>query len=376
MKVKANRRGLLDALAAVGSATAGRTTVPELRMTRMESGEDGSLSLSATDLEIYVTYRTAGAEVERAGVLLVSPDRLRDWLKKGTDDTVTIEATAKGALARSASGKVELVTGDPDKFPPRTGPDPAGPHWAVSAGTLRKMAHRTLYATAKDDKSFALSGALFELDGTAARMVTTDVKRMPVQEGEAVPSAPDLPAAAVLVPEKALAVLLNALGDDAEPVRIAVSEGQAAFATERATITTALIVGRFPPYRDIIKGFEKPAKLRITLPAPALLTTVERAAVVCDDEVNRVTLTITPGRLVASAASASRGEAEETLELPGYDGPAFAAGFQPNYLTEFLKAVGDGAVLLKAKDGKSATVWEFGADHKCLIVPLNPDGDD
>jgi DNA polymerase-3 subunit beta len=174
-----------------------------------------------------------------------------------------------------------------------------------------------------------------------------------------------------LVPLKTIALLERNLMDDNELVRIGLRTNDALFQTERAMIYTSLVQGKFPPYRDIISKTRKDSTIHIPLPADAFLSRVRQAAIMTDDESQRVDLAFSAGKLTMTARGANTGSSEVTLDLPEFSGPDAEIAFDPQYLVEFLRAIdGEPTVTLEMSTGAKAALFTCGADYVYLVMPL------
>src|SRR4029077_21247595 len=87
-----------------------------------------------------------------------------------------------------------------------------------------------------------------------------------------------------IVPTKAMALLERNLHDDEEVVKVALRPNEVLFKTERATIYSRLVEGRFPPYKEILP---KKGNARIPLKVPAFLTTPRQGGSTTHDHSTR-----------------------------------------------------------------------------------------
>jgi DNA polymerase-3 subunit beta len=260
-----------------------------------------------------------------------------------------------------------------EEFPDLPAFDDGGRYHEITAGVLRTMIRRTAFAADKKDSTrFALSGVLWEAEGKLARLVATDSKRLAVCEGPAtLYGPPEATKGSHLVPAKTMALLERNLTDDGELVNVALRPNEALFKTERAMIYTRLVEGRYPPYRDIIGQTRKTASVKVPLPVDAFLSRVRQAAIMTDDESKRVDMTFEPGKVTMQARGADTGSSEVELPLPEYDGPEVQIAFDPQYVTEFLRALeGEPTVTLEMSDGGKPALFQCGDTYRYLVMPL------
>ena len=90
-----------------------------------------------------------------------------------------------------------------------------------------------------------------------------------------------------------------------------------------------------------------------------------------DDESQRIDMTFAPGSVKMTARGANTGSCDVTLDLPDHAGDKIEVAFDPVYLSEFLRAVDDDAVVvLEMIDGKRPAVLTCGDDYSYLVMPL------
>ena len=98
---------------------------------------------------------------------------------------------------------------------------------------------------------------------------------------------------------------------------------------------------------------EKDNNKSITVSGEELNSAIQRVAQFADERSRAVRLRVEKNELKLSASSTETGESEDSIETT-YDGETLTIGFNAQYILEFLKAVGAGAVKLELKDSQSA----------------------
>lgn len=373
MKVTCQRDSLLTACQLVSAAVAQRTTKPVLSNIKATAHDD-ALTLVAYDMEVGIRYELRGITVARAGSCILPITELVKILRESTDPDISLDAGDESIVAKTSGGRFEMPSLDVNEFPDIPAFDDGGRYHEVSAGSLRTMIRRTSFSADKKDTTakFSLTGVLWEAEGQEARLVATDTKRLAVCHGPAsVYGPPDTVKSIHLVPLKAVSLLEKNLTDDNELVRVGLRANDALFQTERATIYTSLVQGKFPPYKDIIAKTKKEATQRVALPAVSFLSRVRQAAIMTDDESMRVDMAFDAGVVTMKARGAKTGASEVTLDLPEYNGPRTEIAFDPQYLVEFLRAVeGEGTVTLEMSTGLRAALFHCGDQYSYLVMPL------
>src|SRR5262249_2243719 len=144
-----------------------------------------------------------------------------------------------------------------------------------------------------------------------------------------------------IVPTKAMNLLDRLLQDGGETVKISLRPNEALFQTERATVVTRLVEGRFPPYQELL-GKKLPTK--IPLDAGRFHTAVRQANIMAGDESKRVGFKFTKGKLTLEAHGHDTGRAKVELPLE-YDGKELNINFDAAFLIDMLRILAADAPL-------------------------------
>jgi DNA polymerase-3 subunit beta len=370
MKVTCQVDGLLAACQIAQMAVAARSTIPVLANVKAVAHDD-ALVLMATDNEVGIRYELRGIKVSRAGAAILQVGRLVNILREATDTEVTIDAGEETTRVTMRGGKYELPSGDPAEFPDVPTFDAAGRFHEISAGVLRTMIKRTAFAANRKDNSprYSVNGVLWEATGKSARLVATDLKRLAIADGpcELHGKADDKPPSH-LVPLKAIALLERNLSDDGERIRVALNTNDALFQTERATVYTRLVQGKFPMYQQIVP---KKSNVKFPLSVPDFASKVRQAAITSDDESKRVDFHFSGQKVTMQARGPETGSSEVVLELAEYPGDEIDIAFDPAYLTEMFRAIdGEPSVVLEMSGREKPAVFRLGEHYLYLVMPM------
>jgi DNA polymerase-3 subunit beta len=207
------------------------------------------------------------------------------------------------------------------------------------------------------------------LEGDQCRLIATDSKRLALASGTAKSvGGHDTKGQSHIVPTKAMALLERNLHDDDETIKVALKPNDVLFRTERATIYSRLVEGRFPPYKEILP---KKANARIPLAVGPFLTAVRQAAIMTDDESKRVNFHFAAKKLTLAAHGAAAGRSKVELPLE-YDGAPIEIAFDPSYLVDMLKVLApEDPLSLELNDGSKPALFKSGGDYQYLVMPLS-----
>jgi len=367
------RKDLYEAVQTVGRAVSGRSTLPILSHILAQPQGDGSLKLTATDLEMWMEcslparlQASLDAEDETAG--FTAPARVfTEMLAALPDADVHLERPDGGnkVQVRCARSDFNILGLPAEEFP--APPDvTATASFSLPGELLRDMIRHVLFAVSKDDTRPILTGVLLAFDGKTLKMVATDTHRLAVRTAKL--EGGDGTATAI-VPARAMNELLRLAGDD-ETVTVSLAAGQARFEVGTTTMVTRLLEGQFPNYERVIPtSFDR----KLTLETEEFARAVKRAAIVARDNANRVVLETEGAQLVLSAESGTVGSVREEIEV-AREGDDIQIAFNAVYLGDVLAVSETEGVVLELTEplrpGILRPIGEKATDYLCVLMPM------
>jgi DNA polymerase III subunit beta len=340
MKLSIGKEQLLSALGIAARGASTRSAIQTLAGVMIRAG-DGRVELQATDMELGVRVEVDVAP-ERDGVAVVPARLLLDVVRSLPKDDVTLEY-------RSSQGDVELVSG-PARFHLRTLPADEFPNLPevgdaaivrVPARAFVETVGRVARAASRDETRPHLTGVLVSAAEKELRMVATDSYRLSVKE-TALEEALDGTLEAN-VPARTLQELARVAGTEADgQIEIASLEHQVVFRVGPVTLSSRLVEGRFPNYKQLLpEAFEH--ELRVS--GTEVLEVVRRISLLAQKNAP-LRLKFSEGTLEISAQTPDIGEASEALPIP-FKGDELEIGFNPDFLREGLESVEGDELVLK-----------------------------
>lgn len=362
MKLSVNRQELGHGLTAVSGIVATRTPKPILQCVMLDVQPD-QLILSTTDIEVGMRFAVAQVDVAKTGVALVNAETLLRIVRESSDDVVDLELDNGFLHIRGQDSHFQIVVSDPEEFP-AVPPFDESPDLQVAAATLQRLVEWTIFACAKESTRYAINGVLLENKDEFLSLVATDGRRlsrgMCALEGASQPSR-------AIVSAKALSIFLRLPMDADEQIKIKVTKNQLFLQSHSATISSALVEGNFPNYKEVIpQDADKQAELNTA----ALLSGLKRAALLTNEESRGVRMAFEKNKLVLSSRAPEQGEAQVQLPVK-YNGTPMTIGFNPVFLIDALKAVHTDTVTLKLKDPQKPGVLQSQEEFIYVVMPVN-----
>lgn len=362
MKFRSERDVLVEALSATARAVSTRAVGATTGLHLAVKGNE--LVATGTDLDLSIR-----AEIEVIGIddgAAVVPARLvADAVRHLEPGAVTIEANDERADISAARSKYSLRSFPAADFPSLPSPSPAST--SVPAGELTEALRQVVRASSSDDARPLLTGVLFTNDGGTLRLVATDSYRLALRD------LPDRKAIAgdtdLLVPSRALSELQRCCGslpDDAE-IGVSVSETEVAFRAGSTTISSRLIDGAYPDYRQLI-----PASYpnRLHLGKETVLAALRRARLLVRDNTTSVRLTMHSTGVDLRVVSHDVGDVEETVD-GDFSGEELTIAFNPTYLIDGVDAVTGDEVIIETSDS-ARPAMVHGGEHDAFRYLLMP----
>ena len=317
---------------------------------------------------------TFAAQVDESGVLTLPAKLLGDIVSRlpnedidisedDDDPVVTLSCSAGRYQVRGLSAE------DYPKLPEIEDVEPV----QISADALIEGLKGALFATSSDEAKQVLTGVHLTAEDDSLEFAATDGHRLAVvttiEETDGATPAIEMN---VTIPGKALRELERILQTYAssEPVSFQLNPTQAVFDLGQQRITTRLLEGQYPNYRQLIpKQFER----QLTVDRKQLVSSLERIAVMADQRNNIVKLSMTneTQSLALSVEAQEVGSGLETLpaQITGED---LDIAFNVRYLLEGLKALPTSEIQVQCNSATSPSVLTplGGAKMTYLVMPV------
>ena len=328
------------------------------------SAQDGSVSITATDLEVEMVAR-AEVRVDAPGEITVPGRKLHDICRAVPDGTnVEVSLSGERVTVKAGRSRFTLSTLRAADFP-TVEQIAAKQTLRLTRKDLRRLVEKTHFSMAQQDVRYYLNGLLLETESKKLRAVATDGHRLALSEIE-------LEAAAardeqLIVPRKGVLELNRLLEGDGD-VEIGLGQNHIRVQLDGIRLTSKLIDGRFPEYGRVIPN--QPRNV-ITADRNLLRQALQRTAILSNEKYRGVRLELSSNSVVLQANNPEQEEAVETIEVD-YGGEPMEIGFNVNYLLDALAAVDSEQVEFGVTDGNSSCLIREpgGNGTKFVVMPM------
>jgi DNA polymerase III subunit beta len=329
---------LVDALTTAGRAAGRGGSLPVLSGLRLQlEGDRLELTGSDLDLTISATVKVAGEEDGKA----VLPARLALEIIRLLEPGA-VELSTDGTEGRIVGGRSEfsLHLMPVEEYPQLA--EPGGDSVTLDTGQFAEGLRQVVPAASSDESRPILTGVMLTAEGGGLRLVATDSYRLAVR---------DLPGTSVLeegqsvlIPSRALQEVARMLSDG-DDLEIVLGERDASFVVGGVRLSTRLIEGEFPSYRNLIPENHPN---RVMVGRHALIEALRRVKLLAREGAPvRLTFDTDSVRLVA--ISQDVGQASEELDAK-YEGAELTVAFNPEFLLEGLEVTAGDEIALETVD--------------------------
>jgi DNA polymerase III subunit beta len=341
MKISLSSSELLTQLQTATRVASTRSAVQALSGVMISAREGSSPELLATDMDVGLRMPLS-AEVSRPGAAVLPARLLLDVARSLSADRLTMEL-------RAAEQDVELICGATtfhlrtlraEDFPSLPEPAPES-RVALPAAAFVETISRVARSASRDETRPVLTGILISASGRELRMVATDSYRLSVKETEL--EEPLEGSLEANVPARALQELARIEQQTAaETVAVSVGQNQAIFELGDVVLSSRLIDGQFPNYRQLLP---ESVEHELRLSSAEVAEVVRRISLLAQKNAP-LRLSFTEGTLAVSAQTPDVGEASEAIPVP-YHGELFEIGFNPEFLRDGLESIDTDELVLK-----------------------------
>src|SRR5215212_127925 len=362
------QENLARGLSVVSRAVSTRSTLPVLANVLLKT-EDGGLKLTATNLEIGITYWVPG-KIEVDGATSVPARLLTDLVNSLPGGEPIVLELGDGETLHIRSGRFESnIKGiSADDFPTV---QTAGerPITRIPQKVLRQALEETAFAAASDEARPILTGVLAKFEGDQLTLAAADNYRIAVKTITVLDPVEET---SVVIPARALHELGRVLADSDEPVSIVLahSRNQLLFHLDGVDLVTRLIDGQYPNYQSVLPASHA---TRAVLDREELLRSVRPAALIAHESANIVKLGVglDGDGAISVSANAEVGDHIGRVEA-AIEGDGTTIAFNARFLADVLEKVDADQFALELNGPLSPGVFKPIGDDRYVhvVMPL------
>jgi DNA polymerase-3 subunit beta len=366
VKLSVMQENLARGLSVVSRAVSTRSTLPVLANVLLKT-EDAGLKLTATNLEIGITYWVPG-KIDSDGSTTVPAKLLTDYVNAlQGGDRIDLELQP-GETLNLRCGRYEshLKGIDADEFPAI---QTAGerPTTRIAQNVLRRALEETAFAAASDEARPILTGVLARFEGDTVTLAAADNYRIAVKT---IPILDTVSETSIVIPARALNEVVRLLADVDDPIDVVLAQGrnQILFHLEGIDLVSRLIDGQFPNYQQVLPQSHT---TRAVLDREELLRAVRPAALIAHESANIVKLQLSANgdAGITVSANAEIGDHVGQVEA-AVEGDGTTIAFNARYLADVLTNVEAEQFALELNGPLSPGVFKPVGDDRYVHVVM------
>lgn len=364
MKIVVLRDNLLEGLTAVERAVGESANLPILKNVLLASRE-GSVTLTATNLELAVTHEVSGKVLE-VGEITCPFGILNSIMKNVAAERITLERSAKKLVVTTDNYEAQIQTQDARDYPLIPEVDEAAPRVSFPASVFADALESVMVATQYTDIRPEISGVLIRFYDEGVTFVATDSFRL----AEYVLVGKDfgghtLDAIVPLRTAEEILRIVSGIPKDGT-IQIAVDSNQILVRTSATKIISRLIDGRFPEYHAIIP---KELKSEAVVPRQEFAQAIKLTSAF-SGRANNLTLTVGENKKIMELVSGDAAVGENRYRIPiKLKGDKFSVGFNWRYLLDGLKIYdGESVVIGVNAPDRPVVIRDPSARHLTYVV--------
>ena len=364
MKLECKIEEIKNKISQVEKITGKNLTLPVLSsILLVASGK--SLKLRSTNLSLGIEVEIP-AKIEKEGVLAVSGLVLNNIFSNVfQNENIYLESVGGNLLIQTKKSKIKLKSQPHDDFP--TIPRVVGVNFDIESKKLIEGIKSVYYSSSVSDIKPEISSVFMYTNEENLVFVSTDSFRL-AEKKIKMKGLEEI--SGILIPFKNISEILKVFGDFTGILKVCFNKNQISFSSDNIYLTSRVIDGVFPDYRQIIpKNFSTNA----TILKQDLLNALKLSNIF-SDKFNQVNLSIKPKEKVFELSSANNDVGENKTHLDAaMTGEDVELGFNYKYFLDCFQSIITDSVSIKFSGASSPIVISPVSDSSFtyLIMPMN-----
>ncbi len=365
MNIECIKNKLAYAVSKAERITGKNITLPVLACILLEA-ENSTLTIKSTNLDLGLEI-TIPVKVIKPGKVAVSGSVLYNFISNITNDKNVMLEVVDGNLKVSTKHTESLIKAFPvDDFPniPKVNSDKP---FTFNVPNLIKGFKSVMYSSSVSTIRPVLSSILLASEEDSVVFVATDSFRLAEKR---VNTKKHKEFNQILIPFKNVGEIVKTLEDIKDDVNVYLNENQIAFSFGDIYITSRVIDGVFPDYKQIIP---KDIKTEVTLLKQDFLSSL-KISNIFSDKFSQVTFFISPKDKVFRITTKNMDIGENVNNLDAViKGEEISISFNYKYIIDCFQSIDTDSVTLLLSDNSRAMIVQGINDRSFtyLVMPMN-----
>lgn len=366
MEVTVTQENLSFALSNTSRIASSKAGLPVLNNILLRT--DGSrLLIAATNLEVASSHYI-GAKVLKPGSVTIPAKLLSDFIQNLPKEQITLKVDNGHKLHITAKGSTSTINGlADDEFPELPIiDDKKAVSYSLSSDDFKHSVSQTIIAASNDSTRPVLTGVYWHSFKNALYLAATDGYRL--TERRIVETKSDVVA---VIPTSTLQEVLRTLREETTEIEVLFDETQVTFRLGEVEITSRLIDGNFPDYRQLIPASTESS---FTVNRTEFIRIIKIAGLFARESGGGITLSVDAdtSKLTVHSIASEIGENSSEVEVK-VAGSTGSVSLNSRYLTDALSAVSSDEITFGFSGKLAPCVLAEAVDkpnYKHIIMPL------
>lgn len=365
MKIECIKEQLQEALSKADKIAGKNTTLPVLSGFYLDAHQN-TLTIKATNLDIGISINLPVKVIE-PGIAVVPAHIISSFISSLTKDrNITISTKEQILEIKTASTKTNIKTLSSEEFPiiPEVGDDNA---FSIPSRDLVFGIRSVIYAAAVGSIKPELSSISITHSGEFLIFAATDSFRL-AEKKIRIKKVPHFKQ--ILIPQKNAVEIIKIFDKGEEEISLSIEEHQLALRAGGVYLTSRIIDGNFPDYRQIIP---KETTTTAVMLKQDLINSL-KTSLIFSDSFNQLTLRLNPvaKKFEIESKNSTVGENVNNLEAV-IEGEEISINVNHRYFTDCFQSITtDSLTLSFSGQAKPILVSGVGdASFLYLVMPMN-----
>ena len=365
MKIECIKEQLEEVLNKADKIAGKNITLPVLAGLYLDARQN-SLSIKATNLDLGISL-TLPVKVIESGIVVVPAHVISSFISSlSKDRNITINTKNQVLEIKTSSTKTNIKTLPSEDFPviPEIGEDKV---FSMPIRDLLFGIKSVLYAAAVGSIKPELSSISITYEGEFLTFAATDSFRL-AEKKIRVKKVPHFKQ--ILIPQKNAMEIVKIFDKGDEEISISIEEHQMALRVQNIYLTSRIVEGTFPDYRQIIP---KETTSKAVLLKQDLINSL-KTSLIFSDTFNQLTLKLSPKAksFEIESKNSAIGESVHTVESV-LEGDNISINVNHRYFTDCFQSIMTDSVSLSfSGQAKPIIIQGVGdASFLYLVMPMN-----
>lgn len=364
MKLECELEKIKNAVTQVERITGKNLTLPILSsILFIASGK--TLRLRATNLNLGIEIEIP-AKIEKEGIVAVSGSIISGIFSNFfQNETVFIEGIDGNLLIKTKKNQIKLKGGQTDDFP--TIPRVEGQSFEIESKKIIEGIKSVYYSSSPSDIKPEISSVYIYVKENNLIFVSTDSFRLAEKKIKVKDLKDDF---SVIIPFKNISEILRVFGEWSGNISVCFNKNQISFYTNNIYLTSRIIDGVFPDYKQILP---KEFKTEVVVLKQDLLNAL-KITNVFSDKFNQINIFIKPKEKIFKLLGKNNDVGEnETLLDGALSGEEVELGFNYKYFLDCFSSINTDSLSIKLNENSKPIVISPVGDNSFtyLIMPMN-----